>query len=74
MMMMKNENYKIENFFWQEYGTDKKIQLSKAFLANAKNLYLVEKAILYPTDCNMKLVDETFQLHYINVQKNKICQ
>lgn len=68
--MMKNENYKIENFFGRNMEQIKN-PIIKSFLANAKNLYLVEKAILYPTDCNMKLVDETFQLHYINVQKIK---
>ncbi|MFJ7921528.1 sigma-70 family RNA polymerase sigma factor [Lysinibacillus fusiformis] len=69
-MMMKNDNYKIEEFFYRNMEQIKN-PIIKSFLANANNLYLVEKAILYPTDCNMKRVDETFQLHYINVQKIK---
>jgi len=48
-MMMKNENYKIENFFGRNMEQIKN-PIIKSFLANAKNLYLVEKAILYPTD------------------------
>ncbi|MFM9532601.1 sigma-70 family RNA polymerase sigma factor [Lysinibacillus sp. IITD104] len=31
----------------------------------------MQKAILYPTDLNKKLVDESFQSHYINVRKIK---
>ena len=67
---MNNGNHKIEEFFCRNMEQIKN-PIIKSFLANAKNLYLVEKAILYPTDCNMKMVDETFQSHYIKVQKIK---
>ena len=40
-------------------------------MADAQNLYLVQHAILYPNDCNLKMVDETFQAHYQRVQKIK---
>ena len=46
------------------------IRLLKAFVRSPKSL-LSAKAILYPTDLNKKLVDESFQSHYINVRKIK---
>jgi len=64
------ENQKIEEFF---YRNNEQVNnpIIKSFLADSNNLYLVQKAILYPTDRNKKLVDESFQSHYINVRKIK---
>ncbi|KOS63839.1 sigma-70 family RNA polymerase sigma factor [Lysinibacillus sp. FJAT-14222] len=67
---MGNDNQKIEEFF---YKNNKQVNnpIIKSFLSDSENLYLVQKAILYPTDINKKLVDESFQTHYINVRKIK---
>ncbi len=64
------ENQKIEEFF---YRNNEQVNnpIIKSFLSDSNNLYLVQKAILYPTDHNKKLVDESFQSHYINVRKIK---
>ncbi len=70
VMKMCNEHQKIEEFFRRNMEQVKNPIIS-SFLADAKNLYLVQNAILYPTDCNMKMVDETFQSHYIRVRKIK---
>lgn len=67
---MKNDKQKIEEFF---YRNNEQVNnpIIKSFLSDSQNLYLVQKAILYPTDLNKKLVDESFQSHYINVRKIK---
>ncbi|KOP78113.1 general stress protein [Lysinibacillus sp. FJAT-14745] len=67
---MEKDNQKIEEFF---YRNNKQVNnpIIKSFLSDSKNLYLVQKAILYPTDRNKKLVDESFQSHYKNVRKIK---
>jgi len=67
---MEKDNQKIEEFF---YRNNEQVNnpIIKSFLSDSKNLYLVQKAILYPTDINKKLVDESFQSHYINVRKIK---
>ncbi|WP_285399310.1 sigma-70 family RNA polymerase sigma factor [Lysinibacillus sp. fls2-241-R2A-57] len=67
---MDNDNQKIEEFF---YKNNERVNnpIIKSFLSDAKNLYLVQKAILNPTDSNKKLVDESFQAHYINIRKIK---
>ncbi len=68
---MKNDKQKIEEFF---YRNNEQVNnpIVKSFLSDPpQNLYLVQKAILYPTDLNKKLVDESFQSHYINVRKIK---
>jgi len=67
---MWKDNQKIEEFF---YRNNEQVNnpIIKSFLSDSKNLYLVQKAILYPTDINKKLVDESFQSHYINVRKIK---
>ncbi|MEB2300410.1 sigma-70 family RNA polymerase sigma factor [Lysinibacillus xylanilyticus] len=64
------ENQKIEDFF---YRNTEQVNnpIIKSFLSDSNNLYLVQKAILYPTERNKKLVDESFQSHYINVRKIK---
>ena len=64
------EKQKIEEFF---YRNNEQVNnpIIKSFLSDSNNLYLVQKAILYPTDHNKKLVDESFQSHYINVRKIK---
>ncbi|MGE7948129.1 sigma-70 family RNA polymerase sigma factor [Lysinibacillus sp. NPDC093688] len=64
------ENQKIEDFF---YRNNEQVNnpIIKSFLSDSNNLYLVQKAILYPTERNKKLVDESFQSHYINVRKIK---
>ncbi|MGE7691454.1 sigma-70 family RNA polymerase sigma factor [Lysinibacillus sp. NPDC097214] len=64
------ENQKIEEFF---YRNNEQVNnpIIKSFLSDFNNLYLVQKAILYPTERNKKLVDESFQSHYINVRKIK---
>jgi len=64
------ENQKIEEFF---YRNNEQVNnpIIKSFLSDSNNLYLVQKAILYPTERNKKLVDESFQSHYINVRKIK---
>lgn len=64
------ENQKIEEFF---YRNNEQVNnpIIKSFLSDSNNLYLVQMAILYPTDRNKKLVDESFQSHYINVRKIK---
>jgi len=64
------ENQKIEEFF---YRNNEQINnpIIKSFLSDSNNFYLVQNAILYPTDRNKKLVDESFQSHYINVRKIK---
>jgi RNA polymerase sigma factor (sigma-70 family) len=67
---MEKDNKKIEEFF---YRNNEQVNnpIIKSFLSDSENLYLVQKAILYPTDSNKKLVDESFQSHYINVRKIK---
>ncbi|MGY3186556.1 sigma-70 family RNA polymerase sigma factor [Lysinibacillus sp. TE18511] len=67
---MEKDNQKVEEFF---YRNNKQVNnpIIKSFLSDSENLYLVQKAILYPTDSNKKLVDESFQSHYINVRKIK---
>ncbi|KMY28290.1 general stress protein [Lysinibacillus xylanilyticus] len=67
---MEKDNQKIEDFF---YRNNEQVNnpIIKSFLSDSQNLYLVQKAILYPTDINKKLVDESFQSHYINVRKTK---
>ncbi|WP_342544224.1 sigma-70 family RNA polymerase sigma factor [Lysinibacillus sp. FSL W7-1291] len=65
---MCNEHQKIEAFFRRNIEQIKN-PIIRSFLADAKNLYLVQNAILYPTDCNRKMVDEIFQTHYIRVRK-----
>lgn len=67
---MEKDNQKIEEFF---YRNNEQVNnpIIKSFLSDSKNLYLVQKAILYPTDINKKLVDESFQSHYKNVRKTK---
>ncbi|MDM5250043.1 sigma-70 family RNA polymerase sigma factor [Lysinibacillus sp. G4S2] len=67
---MDNDSQKIEEFF---YKNNERVNnpIIKSFLSDAKNLYLVQKAILNPTDSNKKLVDESFQAHYINIRKIK---
>lgn len=67
---MEKDNQKIEEFF---YRNNEQVNnpIIKSFLSDSKNLYLVQKAILYPTDSNKKRVDESFQSHYINVRKIK---
>ncbi|WP_155590016.1 RNA polymerase sigma factor [Lysinibacillus cavernae] len=67
---MSNEYQRIEEFFCRNMEQIKN-PIIKSFLADAQNLYLVQKAILYPTDRNMKMVDETFQSHYIRVRTIK---
>ncbi|MBG9456126.1 general stress protein [Lysinibacillus sphaericus] len=64
------ENQKIEEFF---YRNNEQVNnpIIKSFLADPHNLYLVQSAILHPTERNKKLVDESFQSHYINVRKIK---
>ncbi|MGE8036774.1 general stress protein [Lysinibacillus sp. KCTC 33748] len=64
------ENQKVEEFF---YRNNEQVNnpIIKSFLSDSNNLYLVQQAILYPTEHNKKLVDESFQLHYINVRKIK---
>ena len=66
---MCNE-YKIIEEFFTEIENRLKPNYQE-FLADAQNLYLVQHAILYPNDCNLKMVDETFQAHYQRVQKIK---
>ncbi|MED3801602.1 sigma-70 family RNA polymerase sigma factor [Lysinibacillus xylanilyticus] len=67
---MEKDNQKIEDFF---YRNNEQVNnpIIKSFLSDSQNLYLVQKAILYPTDINRKLVDESFQSHYKNVRKTK---
>ncbi|MGE7673427.1 sigma-70 family RNA polymerase sigma factor [Lysinibacillus sp. NPDC094403] len=67
---MEKDNQKIEEFF---YRNNEQVSnpIIKSFLSDSENLHLVQKAILYPTDINKKLVDESFQSHYINVRKTK---
>ncbi|WP_068985382.1 MULTISPECIES: sigma-70 family RNA polymerase sigma factor [Lysinibacillus] len=67
---MEKDNQKVEEFF---YRNNKQVNnpIIKSFLLDSENLYLVQKAILYPTDSNKKLVDESFQSHFINVRKIK---
>jgi len=67
---MEKDNQKIEDFF---YRNNEQVNnpIIKSFLSDSDNLYLVQKAILYPTDINRKLVDESFQSHYKNVRKTK---
>ncbi|MEB2280561.1 sigma-70 family RNA polymerase sigma factor [Lysinibacillus xylanilyticus] len=67
---MEKDNKKIEEFF---YKNNEQVNnpIIKSFLSDSQNLYLVQKAILYPTEINRKLVDESFQTHYINVKKTK---
>lgn len=67
---MKNDKQKIEEFF---YRNNEQVNnpIIKSFLSDSQNFYLVQKAILFPTDLNKKLVDESFQSHYINVRKIK---
>ncbi|PJO40965.1 sigma-70 family RNA polymerase sigma factor [Lysinibacillus xylanilyticus] len=67
---MEKDNQKIEDFF---YRNNEQINnpIIKSFLSDSQNLHLVQKAILYPTDINRKLVDESFQSHYKNVRKTK---
>ncbi|MFJ6264156.1 sigma-70 family RNA polymerase sigma factor [Lysinibacillus xylanilyticus] len=67
---MKKDNQKIEDFF---YRNNEQVNnpIIKSFLSDSQNLYLVQKAILYPTDINRKLVDESFQSHYKKVRKTK---
>jgi RNA polymerase sigma factor (sigma-70 family) len=67
---MEKDNQKIEEFF---YRNNEQVNnpIIKSFLSDSQNLYLVQKAILYPTDINKKLVDESFQSHYVNVRKTK---
>jgi len=67
---MEKDNQKIEDFF---YRNNEQVNnpIIKSFLSDSHNLYLVQKAILYPTDINRKLVDESFQSHYKNVKKTK---
>ncbi|QPQ29418.1 sigma-70 family RNA polymerase sigma factor [Lysinibacillus sp. JNUCC 51] len=67
---MEKDNQKIEDFF---YRNNEQVNnpIIKSFLSDSQNLYLVQKAILYPTDINKKLVDESFQSHYVNVRKTK---
>ncbi|WP_223556567.1 sigma-70 family RNA polymerase sigma factor [Lysinibacillus sphaericus] len=67
---MEKDNQKVEEFF---YRNNKQVNnpIIKSFLSDSENLYLVQKAILYPTDSNKKLVDESFQSHFINVRKIK---
>ena len=67
---MDKDNQKIEDFF---YRNNEQVNnpIIKSFLSDSQNLYLVQKAILYPTDINRKLVDESFQSHYVNVRKTK---
>ncbi|MGE8001439.1 sigma-70 family RNA polymerase sigma factor [Lysinibacillus sp. NPDC093190] len=67
---MEKDNQKIEEFF---YRNNEQVNnpIIKSFLSDSQNLYLVQKAILYPTDINKKLVDDSFQSHYKNVRKTK---
>ncbi|MGE7942287.1 sigma-70 family RNA polymerase sigma factor [Lysinibacillus xylanilyticus] len=67
---MGHDNQKIEEFF---YKNNEQVNnpIIKSFLSDSKNLYLVQKAILYPTEINKKLVDESFQSHYKNIRKVK---
>ncbi len=67
---MEKDIQKIEEFFYRNH---KQVNnpIIKSFLLDSQNLYLVQKAILYPTDINKKLVDESFQSHYKNVRKTK---
>ncbi|WP_433595397.1 sigma factor-like helix-turn-helix DNA-binding protein [Lysinibacillus xylanilyticus] len=67
---MEKDIQKIEEFFYRNH---KQVNnpIIKSFLLDSQNLYLVQKAILYPTDINKKLVDESFQSHYMNVRKTK---
>ncbi|MFF2178041.1 sigma-70 family RNA polymerase sigma factor [Lysinibacillus sp. NPDC058147] len=67
---MEKDNQKIEEFF---YRNNEQVNnpIIKSFLSDSQNLYLVQKAILYPTDINKKRVDESFQSHYKNVRKTK---
>ncbi|MGE8005963.1 sigma-70 family RNA polymerase sigma factor [Lysinibacillus sp. NPDC093216] len=67
---MEKDNQKIEEFF---YRNNEQVNnpIIKSFLSDPQNLYLVQKAILYPTEINRELVDESFQTHYINVRKTK---
>lgn len=67
---MCNEYKIIEEFFYRNREQVKN-PIIRSFLADAQNLYLVQHAILYPNDCNLKMVDETFQAHYQRVQKIK---
>lgn len=67
---MEKDNQKIEDFF---YRNNEQVNnpIIKSFLSDSQNLYLVQKVILYPTDINRKLVDESFQSHFKNVRKTK---
>ncbi|MFJ7981373.1 sigma factor-like helix-turn-helix DNA-binding protein [Lysinibacillus xylanilyticus] len=67
---MEKDIQRVEEFF---YRNQKQVNnpIIKSFLLDSQNLYLVQKAILYPTDINKKLVDESFQSHYKNVRKTK---
>lgn len=67
---MEKDNQKIEEFF---YRNNEQVNnpIIKSFLSDSQNLYLVQKAILYPTDINKRRVDESFQSHYKNVRKTK---
>ena len=67
---MEKDNQKIEDFF---YRNNEQVNnpIIKSFLSDSQNLYLVQKAILYPTEINRKLVEESFQSHYKNVKKTK---
>ncbi|MEY2363489.1 sigma-70 family RNA polymerase sigma factor [Lysinibacillus capsici] len=67
---MCNEYKIIEEFFYRNREQVKN-PIIRSFLADAQNLYLVQHAILHPNDCNLKMVDETFQAHYQRVQKIK---
>ncbi|MEQ6357293.1 sigma-70 family RNA polymerase sigma factor [Lysinibacillus sp. M3] len=67
---MEKDTQKIEEFFYRN-NKQANNPIIKSFLSDSKNLYLVQKAILYPTNINKQLVDESFQSHYINVRKTK---